>query len=81
MDPETGHVTFLCVRGRRMQPCIVCGQDGDRLCDGLAGPLEFGARPETCDASLCTACSTRGAGGTDLCPACVGARANRSVAP
>ena len=81
VDPETGHVTILCVRRQRSTPCSVCGRSGTRLCDGLKAPLVFGADPVTCDASLCTGCSTRGAGGSDLCPACVGTRANAAVAP
>lgn len=81
VDAELGVRTFVCVRGRRQAPCSVCGRSGDRLCDGLKAPLAFGVDPITCDASLCTGCSTRGAGGTDLCPACVGTRANAAVAP
>lgn len=80
-DPELGVTRFICVRGQRSKPCSVCGRAGSRLCDGLKAPLAFGADPVTCDASLCTGCSTRGAGGTDLCPACVGTRANAAVAP
>lgn len=81
IDAELGVRTFACVRGRRQAPCSVCGRAGDRLCDGLKAPLEFGAKVATCDASLCDRCTTSGAGGSDLCPACVGALQNRAVAP
>lgn len=81
VDPELGAITILCVRGQRSKPCSVCGAAGTRLCDGLLAPLAFGAKPATCDASLCSTCTTSGAGGTDLCPACLGAKQNRSVAP
>lgn len=80
-DQETGAVTILCVRRQRSKPCSVCGRSGDRLCDGLKARLAFGSQPRTCDASLCTRCATPGAGGTDLCPSCVGTEANRAVAP
>lgn len=69
-DGETGHVTVLCVRRQRSKPCVACGRTGTRLCDGLRAPLVFGAQPITCDAHICDRCSTPGAGGTDLCPAC-----------
>lgn len=81
IDAELGVRTFACVRGQRSAPCSVCGRAGSRLCDGLKAPLVFGADPVTCDASLCQGCSTPGAGGADLCPACVRSRANRAVAP
>lgn len=82
VDAETGvTVGFQCYRGRRAKPCVGCGRDGTRLCDGLKEPLAFGSNPATCDASLCTRCATPGAGGTDLCPSCVSAPANRAVAP
>lgn len=80
-DPELGVPAFLCVRGRRQAACAVCGQPGDRLCDGLTQRLAFGVDPRTCDASLCQGCAIVGAGGTDLCPACAASAANRAVAP
>lgn len=81
VDPELGAVTILCVRGQKSTPCSVCGKGGRRLCDGLKAPLVFGSEAVTCDASLCNRCTTPGAGGSDLCPACVGAKQNRAVAP
>ena len=81
-DPELGvTVGFVCSRGRRNKPCVGCSGPATLLCDGMAERLTFGSKPATCDAWLCVGCTTKGAGGTDLCPACVGARANAAVAP
>lgn len=80
-DEESGHVTVLCVRRQRSRPCSVCGRSGTRLCDGLQERLAFGSQPRTCDRSLCDRCAVPGAGGTDLCPACVESPANHAVRP
>lgn len=82
-DPELGATVIVCSRGRRTaeRPCVRCSEPAGRLCDGLKRPLAFGEKPETCDAWLCDRCAVPGAGGTDLCPACVESPANHAVRP
>lgn len=83
VDEESGvQVGFACSRGRRQGSCVGCGQSASLLCDGMTERLTFGSTPRTCDAWICRACTTKGAGGVDLCPRCAspeGAAINRAV--
>ncbi len=59
-----GSTAIVMSAAPRPRKCSVCGRQTKdyRLCDGSTG------RGKTCDAVLCTACTTRRANDTDYCP-------------
>lgn len=60
-----GAIAIVCSRGGRRlkaEPCSVCGKAAGRLCDFPTG------KGRTCDAPLCSSCSTKLSGDRDLCP-------------
>lgn len=59
-------VGIVCTRGRTRKRCAYCGSASDRLCDF---PVLRDGKRTTCDAALCSRCTTRIAGDGDLCRA------------
>jgi hypothetical protein len=57
---------FACTRGRATKRCAYCGRSADRLCDF---PVLRNGQRTTCDAPLCSRCTSRIAGDGDLCRA------------
>jgi hypothetical protein len=55
---------FACTHGRTTKRCAYCGRPSDRLCDF---PVLRDGKRTTCDAALCSRCTTRIAGDGDLC--------------
>jgi len=60
-----GSTAIVCSRGRRGAPCAYCGRASSRLCD-FPVTKDRGVKG-TCDAPLCSSCTTRIAGDGDLC--------------
>lgn len=61
-----GAFAIVCTRGRVGRRCRYCGGAADHLCDF---PVLRDGKRGTCDAPLCSRCTTRIAGGRDLCRA------------
>lgn len=59
---DTRGFVCTCRRGRRK--CIECGQAADLLCDWKVKARRTG----TCDAPICSICTSKPAEGKDLCP-------------
>jgi len=53
---------IVCSRGRGILACVGCGQLATRLCDFKL------SISRTCDAAICTRCTTRLPGDKDACP-------------
>lgn len=63
VDLGNGQRAIVCGRSRRKR--CKCGRPADLLCDWRGVP----AGKRTCDAPICSRCSTSPAPGKDLCPA------------
>ncbi len=61
-----GGFAILCSRGQTRKRCNYCDGIADRLCDY---PVLRNGKRSTCDAPLCSRCTTRIAGDGDLCRA------------
>ena len=58
---------FVCTRGRRTLPCVVCGKPHTKLCDGPPS-TNIKSSSGTCSAPLCDAHAFHVAPGKDYCP-------------
>ncbi len=61
-----GTTAIVCTRGRTTRQCRYCTGAADRLCDY---PVVRDGKRGTCDAPICSRCTTRIAGDGDLCRA------------
>jgi hypothetical protein len=61
-----GVTALICSRGRTRKRCRYCSGAGGRLCDF---PVTRDGVRGTCDAPLCSRCTTKIAGDGDLCRA------------
>jgi hypothetical protein len=59
-----GSTAIVCSRGSTRKRCAYCGRASDRLCDF---PVLRDGKRTTCDAALCSRCTTRITGDRDLC--------------
>lgn len=59
-----GTRAIVCGRSRRRPKCKGCGRPADLACDWKVKTRRSG----TCDAPICSACTTSPAEGKDLCP-------------
>ena len=59
-----GGTAILCGRQQPKMKCRSCGQPADLLCDWKTPEGRYG----TCDAPICTSCTTKPAPNKDLCP-------------
>lgn len=63
---KLGQDTFAIACGRARKRCRYCNGGADRLCDF---PVLRDGKRGTCDAPICSRCTTRIAGDGDLCRA------------